>query len=157
MSKFKHVLQHSEVDQFIHDLTANDYTDLVCVWPATFARPTSPHSSRRYTAVTAQAIAAFPHAGPVVIQVSALLGAYETVYSNPFGPSAERQAGIIEEELDTAVARLREHLQTCLPALDFSTGQVHTGLTGPDIQIAYWSGFDDIYARLKEAKEAYRE
>ena len=142
------VIQFSNFDEFIAELHAVQ-VDTIRVWPGTYATGGGNYPAWRYRMVNVQAI--HTH---TILSITLILGGYDELHGRPFGQTAETHKRIIDDRLETAVDLVQTHLAGSLPGISIRPGQIHTGLAANELQPAYWTGFDAIYAELKAARGA---
>lgn len=142
------VVQFSGLDQMLQEVR-KEGIDAVRVWPGTF---TVGSPARRYEVVNVQAIGLAQGArwGGQILSTVLVIGAYEELYGRPFGPSSEARSRAINEHVKEAVKRVRDHVTKAMPAVSVRSGHIHTGLSGRELQVTSWSGFKDIYDKIKE-------
>lgn len=144
------VIQFTSIDDFITEV-ALVAAPVARVWPAAWGEGGNP--GIRHSGVIVQAI---DSAQGAVLMVSLMLGSYEVLNNQAFGPTAEACATVIREFQEEALEKVKGYLVQQLPDLPIRGGSVHTGLQGPAITRAAWDGFDQIYDELRLARKTLR-
>ncbi len=140
------VIQFATLGEFLAEMAQRN-SDVVRVWLSEWGVGGGP-VTRFFHGVTCQSILLSPQGHPSAIaQVNLVMGTYDTCYGKPFGPDSERRHEVIRAHRDEAVDLVRVHISD----LGFAVGDgnVFTGLSGNQIQPAYWARLDNIYEELK--------
>lgn len=143
------IIQFNHLDDFIADFEFTNEA-IVRVWLGEFGSGGDP--GVRYHAVMVQASDTAKY---TILQASLVVGSYQTMYGNPFGPIEKSCYTLIKEWQDNALARVQIYLEQNLPAgVKLRPGHIYTGLEGPKVSRAYWDGFQTIYDELKQLRRA---
>lgn len=148
------IVQFSDMEGFIGELQNQPVDHTVRVWPSNW-RSGHDHVQTVWNAITCQATAVTSNGLPrSILTISLIVGTYQEIYGRPFGPVQERRKEIITDVLQPAQVMIEDFFLNKLPAVfRVAGGQIFTGLSGSQVQPAYWPDFDHIYAQLKEAGE----
>lgn len=140
------VIQFNSIDDFITEVALVE-APVARAWLATWGSGGNP--GIRHQGVVVQAI---DPAQGAVLTVSLMLGSYEVLNGQAFGPTAERCATVIREFQEEALEKVKSYLVQQLPDLPIRGGSINTGLDGPSITRAGWDGFEQIYDELRLAR-----